>query len=214
MPNWVETRVYVEGPPADIQDWAKRSLSGYEIKEGDPAAAKARAVSYLPAGRDGEGEFTFGALTGVPDDFAHNWYERGIELWGTKWDVARPIVCGSPAHETMREPDFGSGGSIEICWETAWSPAIPYLLHMSRDYPDLAISAIFLDEAENFSGITLIQDGYERTTEFEVADLVGDHPREEDFDSEEEWEDAFLGRETAIFDRLLEELDAAREVVL
>jgi hypothetical protein len=216
MPNWVETRVKITGPVEDIKAWARASYQGYTIPRGSELAAKSRHVTLLPEGPEGVGQFTFGALTGVPKDFADNWYDRGIELWGTKWDISPSNVNGGVADlllDALDLPDAPLGETLitdfSFTMSTAWSPALPYLEAVVEKFPLLSIQTVYLDEGDCFAGYAYIHRYGSTGEDFVVDDIVphvpypeGDDPYGFLFDA---WADANAERESKIFDALWEQ---------
>ena len=68
--------------------------------------------------------------TGRADE---RWYDWRVNHWGTKWDCYDVVV-------TDDDPD-----SLEVEFNTAWSPPEPICATIRDEYPDLAISW-FYDE--------------------------------------------------------------------
>jgi hypothetical protein len=68
-----------------------------------------------------------------------NWYDWSFENWGSKWD----------AHESyITEEENG----LTIEFDTAWSPAIPYIKQVAKMYPDLIFDLYFMETGEWFAG--------------------------------------------------------------
>lgn len=63
---------------------------------------------------------------------AINWYEWSINNWGTKWNASNFEVLD----------DYTA-----ICFETAWNPAIPVVLEISRQNPNIKFAYLYSDEA-------------------------------------------------------------------
>ncbi len=62
---------------------------------------------------------------------ACNWYEWAIKNWGTKWNSS----CTEVAED---------GKSISF--ETAWEPALPVILELSKQHPDIKLALLYSDE--------------------------------------------------------------------
>ena len=216
MPNWVETNVSVTGPADSLRAWARKSLEGYFIKEGDPQIAKARSLGYTGARHEGVGQFTFGALTGVPDDFAHNWYDRAVELWGCKWDVS-DVNTGSGFGEdagpsdlleavelAIKNPAPDGTVTYSLSWTTAWSPAIPYFDALVAAFPDLVVHATYIDEGDNFVGYAIIGKGERIVVDLDSQSLVprAEYPESDDEAELDAYYEAHMERETLVRDRL------------
>jgi hypothetical protein len=223
MPNWVETNVSISGPADSLRAWAKKSLEGYVIKEGDPQLASARHLGYTGARTEGVGQFTFGALTGVPDDFAHNWYDRSVELWGTKWDVsdvntgsgfgedAGPSDLLECVESAIKDPRPDGSVVYSLSWSTAWSPAIPYFDALVAAYPDLVVHATYIDEGDNFVGYAIISADERIVVDLDSESLIprAEYPEADDDGNVDEaaleaYYEAHMERETLVRDRLEE----------
>ena len=62
---------------------------------------------------------------------ALNWYEWSVRNWGTKWNSCNLSVDTS---------------GKAISFDTAWDPAIPVFLEISRQNPDIKFAMLFSDE--------------------------------------------------------------------
>lgn len=60
---------------------------------------------------------------------AMNWYEWAIKNWGTKWN----------ASDT-------AWGSKDVTFETAWDPALPAIVEMSKQHPKVRMAVLYSDE--------------------------------------------------------------------
>lgn len=63
---------------------------------------------------------------------AINWYDWAIDNWGTKWN--------SNHFESFEDNKI-------LTFETAWDPAIPVFLEMSRQNPDIKFAFLYADES-------------------------------------------------------------------
>ena len=101
-------------------DWANKPvMSGEEKRYGSPRAN----LGELPV----EGRFQ---STGQPDD---RWYDWRLCNWDTKWDAYDVVV-------TDDDPE-----SVEIEFNTAWSPPEAICNQIREDYPAVSVSW-FYDE--------------------------------------------------------------------
>ena len=81
---------------------------------------------------------------------ALNWYEWSLKNWGTKWS--------SDGFETSPE-------GYSFTFETAWSPAFPILIEISKQNPNMKFAYLYSDENIGFNtGYALIHNG---KTDFE-----------------------------------------------
>jgi hypothetical protein len=68
-----------------------------------------------------------------------NWYDWRFENWGSKWDAQEPYI---------EEDENG----LTINFDTAWSPAIPYIKQVAIMFPDLIFDLYFMETGEWFAG--------------------------------------------------------------
>jgi hypothetical protein len=73
-----------------------------------------------------------------------NWYFWRLENWGSKWD----------AHESYIEEDENG---LTINFDTAWSPAIPYIKQVAKMFPDLIFDLYFMETGEWFAGRVFVK---------------------------------------------------------
>jgi hypothetical protein len=69
-----------------------------------------------------------------------NWYDFQTTNWGTKWDANEVCMAG--------ETENG----IRLSFDTAWAPPIAFYEKLSRDYPELNISASYYESGCDFCG--------------------------------------------------------------
>jgi hypothetical protein len=73
--------------------------------------------------------------------FTHNnWYEFNTREWGTKWDASEVTI------------DVFSEGDTAIHFATAWSPAIPVIKEIIKQYPDLTFEYDYEEPGMSFAG--------------------------------------------------------------
>lgn len=74
-----------------------------------------------------------------------NWYEWSVKHWGTKWNACATEIA-----------DNGKS----ILFETAWDPALPAVLELSKKHPEMKIAFLYSDEdIGNHVGYALMTDG-------------------------------------------------------
>ena len=78
---------------------------------------------------------------------AQDWYSWSIRNWGTKWDA------GQLNHLDSYE------GNLILCFDTAWSPPIPWLEKVTEKYPLLTIKMRVTEESDAFIGIITARGG-------------------------------------------------------
>jgi len=73
-----------------------------------------------------------------------NWYFWRLENWGSKWDAQEPYI---------EEDENG----LTINFDTAWSPAIPYIKQVAKMFPDLIFDLYFMETGEWFAGRVFVK---------------------------------------------------------
>jgi len=84
------------------------------------------------------------------DDFLNGWYDWSINNWGTKWDITHKYVFVTLDYDT---------GYISYYFDTAWSPCVPVVEAMAKQYPDLEIIHTYDEPGGCFAGIYKYQEG-------------------------------------------------------
>lgn len=69
-----------------------------------------------------------------------NWFDWRFENWGSRTDATDSDI--------IHLDDEG----LTINFETAWSPAIPYIKQVAKMYPDLVFDLYFMETGEWFAG--------------------------------------------------------------
>jgi hypothetical protein len=140
MPNWCDNDLYIYGSEEDLK----------KIKEQVTNEA---------------GEFDFGKIIPEPDTPDYftdnlswedrekhplNWYEWRIENWGTKWNASESVITEVVKNETL-----------QAWFQTAWAPALPITIALSKQYPNVTIEHKFIEEGMDFCGVLEIKNGEE-----------------------------------------------------
>lgn len=129
MPNWCDNILWVDGDPASIQCFK---------------------ASVRTSGHD----LGLGKLHPMPEALQNtispgdepNWYDWCVKNWGTKWDVEGKL--------TLENSEM-----LEFCFLSAWSPPIPWLRKVSKDYPKLRFRLRYIEEGVGFMGIAKVKNG-------------------------------------------------------
>jgi len=147
MPNWVENTIRVEGERDVVAEFIRQA--GKAPITQHPNQSKPEEFSFgnfiappQEAIDSGEYHATNGWEGGERSgDTPNNWYNFNTREWGTKWDASGPIVV-----------DISVGGaSVEISFNTAWSPPEPVFIAMAEQYPNLEFE-IRWEEEQGFGG--------------------------------------------------------------
>ena len=74
------------------------------------------------------------------------WYQWCLDNWGTKWDMV----------ELTSEYDLDY---IELSYETAWTPNIPFWELISARFPELTMVHHYREDGIGFAGVAKYQGG-------------------------------------------------------
>ncbi len=139
MPNWVYNYVDVDGSPEDLEAF-KKHLDEFEspfLKEEDKDGFSFHMFITPPADRVEEYHGTHGFVKGERvGDTEYNWYEWNTSKWHTKWDACSVNIEEAPDN------------SLNISFETAWSPPIPVFKAMTAQFPNLKFDFSWEEEQE------------------------------------------------------------------
>lgn len=165
MPNWCYNVLHVSGEAEEVKRFLFSNL-------GLPA-------QYAPAewerGREQpvftEPRFCFNALVPIPQEVRDLGYDAGHKIaqiresegeeaaaklidgyhwnlknWGTKWDIYRDNI-------TPETIDWEEGmAAIDIHFESAWSPPIPWLITVAKMFPSLTLKLHYEEPGCFFAG--------------------------------------------------------------
>lgn len=90
--------------------------------------------------KNGERVFSFEAILPRPAEEEDNWYNWNSSNWGTKWDASDTVL--------VDETD----DAINYSFSTAWSPPLPVLEAIARQYSDMTFTLTF-EEEQGWGGI-------------------------------------------------------------
>lgn len=120
---------------------------------------------------DGEtGEFSLAKL--YPPPVGADSQEWCVEHWGTKGDVN-----GVEGHRDADDEAF-------FQFDTAWTPPLAALRHISTLYPLLTFSLSYEEDGEAFAGDYAVQDG--NVLRHEERDLADEDSDDEDNEDDED----------------------------
>jgi Ferredoxin-like domain in Api92-like protein len=84
---------------------------------------------------------------GEPITFDGNhWYDWNVRNWGTKWDVA--VGSDDKYPDTYIEGPTPNGENLVVYYNlnTAWSPPLPAIAKLSKQYPSLLFTLSYEEE--------------------------------------------------------------------
>lgn len=144
MPNWCDNRLSVSTwNKVEDKDNARKQIEEFRDKakliEEDGTEASSLSLNKLyPMPK--ELENTEGHSNG------DNWYSWRCDNWGTKWDID-----GCLEHD---DEDY-----LEYSFQSAWSPPVPFLEKVSKDFPLLRFVLKYEEGGNNFLGRAIAVDG-------------------------------------------------------
>ena len=220
MPNWCENKLTVSGPKEKVKEFdqkfkgkgAKWNVESYMLR-GLNEEEKAKAIKNHEKRYDNKPlGCCFDALYPVPQEIIDRGYSNSgsynffrdpydenridgyfwcISHWGTKWDISYNDVVGEEV-----ESENPENLSMVYAFETAWAPPRPWVMKVSKDFPDLTFSLKFAEPGINFAGHyeyekgeAVLADDYDSSIESYRAfamELLGYDPLEEEEEEEEE----------------------------
>lgn len=101
-----------------------------------------------------------------------NWYDWRFENWGSKWDAQESYI--------IEEEEL-----LTIHFDTAWSPAIPYITQVAKMFPDLIFDLYFMETGEWFAGRVFAK-GEEVNEQYGEPMQVDDDGNEVRYDEEQD----------------------------
>ena len=170
MPNWCSNTLQISGDKEQLEMFKQKSIikSGMDVDifvmDGCVPMPKELAICEgLTPEQIVERRLKYGY---------DNWYDWRFENWGSKWD----------AHESyITEEENG----LTIEFDTAWSPAIPYIKQVAKMYPDLIFDLYFMETGEWFAGRVTAKNE-EVNEEYGEPKQVDDDGREVIYDEEKD----------------------------
>lgn len=82
-----------------------------------------------------------------------DWYDWQIEHWGTKWDVSceeADLRRGNPGIRNWR---------VSYEFDSAWSPPIPAIEHISATYTRLTFTLLYAEAGNAYEGRAVFENG-------------------------------------------------------
>ena len=229
MPNWCSNSLSVSGDKAQLRDFLERIT----VKKEDGTTEYAILPSLYPCPQELR-DATAGHFTAEPnanwakllaegeitqewhDELVErnrkgyaiaqeniakygytDWYGWCVDKWGTKWGD-----CDTDL--------FHNDDSISLVFQSAWSPPVDGIVHISTLFPDLVFSMNWHEEGMDFYGGMAVKNGEYKLSEGEITKLP-DYT-EVDWDSDEahdQWEvlsDAILDAKETCEIKSLKEL--------
>lgn len=80
------------------------------------------------------------------------WYDWNVFNWGTKWDIDKIENKGLIAQ--IENNKDNEEVTIELFFDTAWSPCVVFLENIYTKFPDLTFDLYYIELGEFFAGHT------------------------------------------------------------
>lgn len=132
------TRSPAVSSPEPHPNWIEMVKNGEMTKERYDELVAEKVADY-EAGQKAKAE------TGFTD-----WYNWAVNNWGTKW---APTITNVSLTTDSDEP------SVDIWYETAWSPCDGLIAKMSEAFPHLTFLVSVTEEADHYFGASLFRNG-------------------------------------------------------
>ena len=172
MPNWCSCDLTISGPKADVNRFI--TTAGGDSK-GEPRVldeepflpypqrfkdqdAKSRAVAdqreakiaeLITSGMDkmAARQSAIERYPFVHDGFNSGGYEWCATNWGTKWGFCDPV-----REEVTLITSHGKKAKVIYHFETAWSPPVPLIETMSKQFPTITFMLRYFEAGMGFTG--------------------------------------------------------------
>lgn len=156
MPNWCQNTLLMQGDTDEVQrllDIVKSSESTLSLKN---IITTPEALTNTSApNRDPESVEELTKIYGASD-----WYDWQVSKWGTKWDVTATIYFDSVEHShgysTYKDKEIRVVG---MNFDSAWSPPIPAIAELARQFPKVNIYHSYDESGCDFSGYNMYRNG-------------------------------------------------------
>jgi hypothetical protein len=137
MPNWCSNTLQISGDKEQLELFKQKSI----IKSGmDVDIFVMDGCITMPEELNIMKDISEEELSIRKAKYGYdNWYDWRFENWGSKWDAQEPYIT--------EEEEL-----LTINFDTAWSPAIPYVKQVAKMYPDLIFDLYFMETGEWFAG--------------------------------------------------------------
>jgi len=126
MPNWCSNDVTIYG------------MEEQPAKDLVAAAKESKLLNWIaPMPKELED-------TKAPSDDGINWYNWRLNKWGTKWDVH--------CHFVEYEKDKGGTYTVELSFDSAWSPPVQAFEILKEQYPEIDVDHYYFEPGCDFCG--------------------------------------------------------------
>jgi predicted RNA-binding Zn-ribbon protein involved in translation (DUF1610 family) len=150
VPNWCENILRIDGPAADIAEFAQMAKARNQMSKARKKGTSEDEEFDLP--------LSLNSLVPPPSTLDDDgWYNWRLSNWGTKWDV------DVEAKVTVTET------SLEYRFDSAWSPPMVWLQTVGSKFPSLHFCLWYAESGCDFGGIYEIEGEYAHHEEMDAV---------------------------------------------
>jgi len=156
MPNWCENDLRVIGKKEEIQrflDHVKTESSRFDFETIIPYPDEFKKLDETAAAWEKNKDKPPNAMR-PKDGFNSGGYEWCINNWGTKWNLVEGDYCKIDFDEMEQ---WGDECTLELHFDTAWSPPVPVIHEASNLFPELTFELRYFEQGCAFNGIYRVQ---------------------------------------------------------
>lgn len=163
MPNWVYNTLTIQGPKDQV-DYIKDKLNTPYTRTHDQWNTETQEMELVEYTYD-KPVFSFWNIIRPADEIldvyalqkdpnadpakmfgGNNWYDWNVRNWGTKWDVAVSNDEKWPDTVLHEYKSDGEDNWLVYSFNTAWSPAEPAMLELSKLVPNCVLTLEYEEE--------------------------------------------------------------------
>lgn len=151
MPNWCYNTMTVKGKKSDMKLFLKAVTTTDEygkpmVKLSTLVPLDDRAsVTRIHTTEDGQVHET--SVFATPQEDGFDGYMEAVRKWGTKWGDCE-------THIYLEQDD-----RVMISYDTAWSPADPLVVNISKQFPKLTFGVMSSEESQEFLRYIIVSAG-------------------------------------------------------
>ena len=152
MPNHVSQDLYITGDTASLKQF--KELAQNHNEDGDIALDHERFIPYPDHFKQMDMAAKVAHKAGildVKDGFNSGGYQWCLQAWGTKWGIY--------ASSLVSQKLTGKKGRLTYSFRSAWSPPLPIIDAMSKQFPSLHFRLKWFERGMAVKGIYIAQGG-------------------------------------------------------
>lgn len=154
MPNWCHNTLIVTGPQRTLAKFEQKVRSKSEPEKQPLSFQRIRPIPKNVL----ENEPMAGDLSD-PNAQPQGWWMWCVHNWGTKWDASFgqgsmfSFATNENAKPHANRTLTASGHELRYKFDTAWSPPVPIVEKLARDYPDLRFELQYGEPGAEYAGV-------------------------------------------------------------